>query len=104
MYSEDAPGQPRPAYLDLCLETIPVPAEGCDLHLLDESKAFEWLPDLDERMWNRLPSPALRADYIRTSLVYRHGGLWLDSDLIALSPIREIFHWLDEHEIVGWGP
>jgi Capsular polysaccharide synthesis protein len=103
MYWENAPGQPRPAYLDLCLETIRIRAESWDLHLLDKSTALEWLPDLDERMWNPLPSPALRANYIRTSLVYRHGGLWLDSDLIALSPLREIIDWLDEHEIVGWG-
>lgn len=27
----------------------------------------------------------------------------MDSDLIALRPIKEVFDWLDKHEIVGWG-
>jgi hypothetical protein len=73
------------------------------VHLLDEATVFEWLPDLDKRVWTGLPRPVVRADYIRTRLVHLHGGIWLDSDLVALRPLREIFAWLDERETVGWG-
>ena len=47
-------------------------------------------------LWNRLPGPARRADYVRTRLVHRHGGVWLDIDVIALSPLSGLFDMIVE--------
>ena len=67
MYWEDPPGHTRPAYLDLCQDTIRRHlGPSLEFHSLDDTSIFEWLPDLDPSIWSRLTVPAqrrrLRAD------------------------------------------
>jgi Capsular polysaccharide synthesis protein len=102
LYWETPAARRRSAYIDLCLETIRLHAAGVDIRVLDASTVFDWLR-LDRRAWMRLPDAARRADYVRTRLVHTYGGLWLDSDLVALRPITEILDKLNKHETVGWG-
>lgn len=57
----------------------------------------QYLPDLDPRVWQiSLQSPnqnpiAVRCDFIRTFLLERHGGLYVDVDCIALKDFDEAF-------------
>jgi hypothetical protein len=104
MYWEDLPGRKFPAYLDLCRETVRSHlGPSMALHLLDRTSVFDWLPDLDEAVWERLVLPAQRADYARTRLVFLHGGLWLDADCLAMRPLDELGAYLGEHDLVSWG-
>ena len=73
------------------------------LEVLDEERVFDWLPDLDVATWKALAVPAQRADYARTRLIYRYGGLWVDADCIAMAPLAELTDLLADHELVSWG-
>lgn len=103
MYWEETPGRTRPPYLDLCLETIHHHAGDAEVRVLDETTVFRWLPDMSDEVWFTLPSPVSRADYVRPRLVHRHGGLWVDSDTIAMSPLLSILGEIERNELVGWG-
>ena len=104
MYWENPPGRTRPAYLDLCQDTIRYHlGASLEFHIVDDTSIFEWLPDLDPSIWSRLTVPAQRADYARTRLVYAHGGLWLDADCIAVGPLDALVGYLGTHELASWG-
>jgi hypothetical protein len=104
MYWEDLPGRTRPAYLDLCQETIRRHlGPSMTLHVLDNESVFDWLPDMEASIWHRLTVPAQRADYARTRLVYSHGGLWLDADCIAMGQLDVLAGYLGGHELASWG-
>jgi len=104
MYWEDVPGRVRPPYLGLCADTIRRQlAPGMTLHVLDEESVFDWLPDLDATAWKRLAVPAQRADYARTRLVYRHGGLWMDADCIAMRTLDELTGYVRDLDLASWG-
>ncbi|MGH9067108.1 MAG: glycosyltransferase [Acidimicrobiales bacterium] len=102
-YWEDVPGRARPAYLDLCLETVCRHAGALEVRLLDFHGVLDWLPDIDPDVWRRLPDPPARSDYARARLLDRYGGLWLDIDTIALQPLDNLVALLDRAEVVGWG-
>ncbi|MSP92289.1 MAG: hypothetical protein EXR79_10880 [Myxococcales bacterium] len=40
------------------------------------------------RLWARLERPAARADLARLALLWRHGGIYLDTDLIVVRSLR----------------
>ncbi len=103
MYWEDVAGRRRAPYLDLCFQTVSKQADGLDLMLTGPESIFEYLPDLDRSIWEALPGPNFRSDYARTRLLHRHGGIWLDFDLIAMRPLSELVAPLAREDILGWG-
>lgn len=103
MYWENLPNGARPPYLDLCLQTIRRHLGSLELHLLDERSVLDWLPELQADVWHKLPTPVYRADYARTRLVHRYGGLWLDFDSIAIDSLDKLLKPLDRAELAGWG-
>ncbi len=103
MYWEDAPGRRRPAYLDICLETVQKHAPDGRLRVLGPLDALEVLPETDPSVWARLPDAARRADYLRTRVVHRYGGLWLDFDCMVMRPLQPLIDLLEDHPLVGWG-
>jgi hypothetical protein len=46
----------------------------------------------------RLRAPVERADILRLEILYRHGGVYVDTDVECLSPIDDV---LAEHDFVG---
>lgn len=104
MYWEDPPGRSLPGYLSLCRDTVRRHlGPSMTLQVLDRQGVGDWLPDLDESVWARLTIPAQRADYARTRLIHRHGGLWIDADCIAMSSLDELWGYLGDHELMAWG-
>ena len=86
MYWENPPGFSKPAYLDLCLETIQKHLGSFELKLLDERSVTDYIA-----LPKTIRHPALpldrKADYIRYALLYEYGGVWLDCDLILLRDV-----------------
>ena len=102
MYWENKKGSKKPAYLDLCLETIKCHKGSFEIKLLDENTIHDYieLPPVA----NRLKQLAHKADYIRFLLLYKYGGIWLDSDIILMRNIDDsVIRQLEDYDYVGYG-
>lgn len=102
-YWENQPGKQRSAYLDLCLETIGRHAPPLELRCLSRDDTPEVLPDLDVERWHALPAPNYRSDYVRSRLLERYGGVWIDIDTIAVAPLSRLLDELDDTGTVCFG-
>jgi hypothetical protein len=102
-YWEDGPRARRPVYLDLCLETIERHCAPLELRLLSRHDAITWLPDLDVDRWESLPAPNYRSDYVRSRVLQRYGGVWMDVDTVALAPLSQLLDELDGTGMVCFG-
>ena len=102
MYWENKPNKEKPVYLDLCLDTV---YKHCsndfNIHLLNENTVYDYIPNL-RRDINHLNIPQ-KTDYIRLLLLYKYGGIWLDSDIIVMKSLYPIIEKLKKHEYVGFG-
>jgi hypothetical protein len=93
MYWEK-PEKTMPEYIKLCIKTVERYKGDLHLRLLDENSVNDFLPDLRPE-WMDLKI-VHKADYIRTRLVYKYGGLWLDSDIVVIKDIEPIFCFPDD--------
>lgn len=91
MYWENRPGsRGMPPFIQLCLRSVERHRGAATLRLLDQHSVTELLPDLRPE-WRQLQRAAHRADYVRVRLVQRYGGMWLDSDMLALASLEPLF-------------
>jgi len=102
-YWEDGPRARRAPYLDLCLETIAHHCAGLELRVLTRDGVDSWLPDLDTDRWESLPAPNFRSDYVRSRVLQRYGGIWIDVDTVALAPLSQLLDELDHTGVVCFG-
>ncbi|CAK0879926.1 unnamed protein product, partial [Prorocentrum cordatum] len=65
--------------------------------LVNDSNIRSLVPDLPEEYW-RLPYSAAKSDVIRASVLYHHGGLYIDTDFLVTSPLSSVQRRLSE----GW--
>jgi hypothetical protein len=93
----------RSEYLDLCTETIEHHVAPLELRVLSRDDAVTWLPDLDVDRWESLPAPNFRSDYVRSRLLQRYGGIWIDIDTVALAPLSQLLDELDGTGMVCFG-
>lgn len=102
-YWEVVPGRTRPAYLDLCEETIRRHAAPLEFRCLGPDDALAVLPEIDVERWRALPAPNYRSDYVRSRVLRHYGGIWIDVDTIAMSPLAGLLAELDETGTVCFG-
>lgn len=102
-YWENGRRPRRSEYLDLCVETIERHVAPLELRVLSRDDAVTWLPDLDVERWESLPAPNFRSDYVRSRLLQRYGGIWIDVDTVALSPLSLLLGELDDTGMVCFG-
>jgi hypothetical protein len=64
---------------------------------------FENLEDggITYKLYNELPSPATKANLLRLALLYKQGGIYLDTDVIVVRPIK---HLLNQNGFCGTEP
>ncbi len=88
MYWETRKGDKKPAYLDICYQTILKNRGEYRLNLLDEKSVGNYikLP----RFIRKIEHIAHKSDYIRFELLRQYGGVWLDSDMILLDDIGKL--------------
>ena len=91
---EAAPAVPR-----ACLDQIRRTHSDCDIHALDSSDLEEIRKDipLSEDVWNKLAIPH-QSDLIRTALLLRHGGIWMDP---TVYPLSSSWDWLQDKMDAG---
>lgn len=106
MYWENKlPNSKRPAYLDLCYETVVKHcSETFNIILLDERTIFDYLPNVRRDLDAKCSIPQ-KTDYYRYMLLYKYGGIWLDSDIIVLQDLSPLIDKLniDGYDYVGAG-
>lgn len=102
LYWENKPYATKPAYLDLCYETVKKHCgSSFHVHLLDEKSVFKYLPRMRTDLSTlRIPQ---KADYIRLSLLKKYGGVWLDADIIVFSDLYPFLEKLRDYDFVGFG-
>lgn len=90
----------KPQYID-GLYDIARRVGGVEIVLVTPENLGTYLPNLEDAI-HGIPDLAHKADMIRTRLVRRYGGMWLDSDAIVLRDLNVFFDLLEEHEFVGF--
>lgn len=104
MYWEHKKGsKKRPAYLDLCLETVKKNCKNSfDIIVLDEKTINYYLQDLRPDLDEKLSIPQ-KTDYYRYALLEKYGGCWLDFDTIVMKDLSPIMEHLNKYDFVGGG-
>ncbi len=82
-------GQPKPKKIQTCMKTW--------AHHLQDYKIIEWNEDNFDLHGNAYVEQAYRAkkwafvsDYIRAKVVYEYGGIYLDTDVLVLSDLKDL--------------
>jgi len=95
LYWENKKGTKCPAYIDMCFETVKLHCNSFDIKILNEKTITDYI-DVHPNI-NKVKQIAHKADYFRYKLLYKHGGCWLDSDMIVMKSFDEIVKLLDKH-------
>jgi FkbM family methyltransferase len=90
----------KPAFVD-GLHRIAARNAGARIELVTPETLGRFLPDLEPEILE-IADLSHKADMIRTRLVLRHGGMWLDSDAVVLRDLAGLFDLLEAHEFVGF--
>ena len=77
---------PRHVALSLRLLHRHAAAANGTVHLLNQTTLPAHLPDVPAEYW-RIGSEAALSDLARTGLLARHGGLWVDADILVARPL-----------------
>ncbi|MFT7224033.1 MAG: mannosyltransferase OCH1-like enzyme [Cellvibrionaceae bacterium] len=97
LYWENKRKAKKPEYLELCLQTIMKNSSGYNVNLLDDVSVNDYINIPPEIL--KIKNIAHKADWIRFSLLYEYGGIWLDSDVILLREMAEIIEpYINDHD------
>lgn len=106
-YWENIPGKKRPAYVDLCFDTMKKHcSKNFNIKILNDKTIKNYLPNINPDI-NNLDKKDLckYVDYYRLLLLYNYGGIWLDADTIVFKDLIPIIKKLKDPNItlVGFG-
>ena len=87
-----------PDWIAQCQATIRAHAPSA--HFLNPAD-FELIWDQDRDVDIKSLGPAQRADFIRSFLLQRHGGIWLDSDCLLMKGLDDVQALLRVHDFVA---
>lgn len=90
---------PRPAWIDLCLETQLRNIPALEL-LTPDTWSDLYRGPLREQL--ALQRPNVISDYIRAWLLAEIGGIWIDADAIVYRDVRPITHRLQHNDFVAY--
>jgi len=109
IYWENPQGRSEaPSYIALCREILVKNCSSCAVTLVTPENLSDYLPDipwnLNSICLNSNPYEtciALKCDFIRAFLLERYGGIYIDSDAIALRDLGSVFDLFDEWDFIG---
>ena len=88
----------KPPFIQLCDESIQY---YCDktpirrIHITPENLGEYLVLPLK---WHTMKNPAQKSDILRAALLYHYGGIWLDSDVVAVEPFHKLLDCLKATE------
>ena len=83
---------PCPSLIKILRDLIYLHADsgkGYEVKLLNQENIRDYVNDLPECFPNL--KPAHRADFARDCVLSKHGGIWLDSDILTLGSLDSLF-------------
>ena len=57
--------------------------------LINSTNIKDYIPDLPEEYF-RLPDHGARSDVMRYALIYHHGGIYMDTDILVAKDLDEV--------------
>lgn len=97
LYWENRPGAFKPHHIEFCHQLLQRQQHSAEIRWVTPENAQEYLPDLDPRVWDITLSTsgqnpiAVRCAFIRAFLLEKYGGLYVDSDCLALTDYGKVF-------------
>lgn len=70
--------------------------KGYKVHLITHENIENYIDKLPEKFYDLLP--AHQADYIRVYVIYKYGGIWLDSDTLIMDSLDSLFDLIDNKD------
>lgn len=80
-------GPPIPPLCGLGVKSLLANAKGFDIYQLNAKNIHEYLPDLNEK-WNILPKWNWKVDFVKTRILHKYGGIFVDVDVICLEDLH----------------
>lgn len=88
----------KPPFIQLCDESIQYYCDKTPIRRIhitpDTLDKYLKLPP----KWHRMKNPAQKSDILRAALLYHYGGIWLDSDVVAVEPFDKLLDCLKATE------
>ncbi|CAJ1432459.1 unnamed protein product [Effrenium voratum] len=94
--------RPVPEYIHLNLQSWERASGGrCGKPILvNRTNVRQWIPDAPEELF-RIPYEAAESDAIRYALLYHNGGIYMDTDFLAID-MSSIVDKVGDHDIIGY--
>jgi len=73
----------------------------CPVVLVNESNVKDWIPDLPDEYY-RLPDHAAQSDLARYALLYHNGGMYVDTDFLAVKDLSPILDKMDTYDLMSY--
>lgn len=83
-----------PEIVKRCYEKIIKLHPDYDIYFLNDSNVSKYIPEYDVFSIKSLP---LRSDYIRLNLLYKFGGIWLDSSILIFEKLDFYLNLLNKN-------
>lgn len=69
--------------------------------LVTDENVREIIPDIPEEYFS-LPYPAAKSDFIRYAVLYHHGGVYIDFDMLTVKDVDEIVEKVKQEDLVSY--
>ena len=66
------------------------------VHLINHGNINNYLEDLPDCFYKLTPNH--QSDYVRVNVIYKYGGIWLDSDTIVMNGLHDLFEILKKQD------
>lgn len=70
--------------------------EGYTIHLITDKNIHKYIKEVPSYFYKL--KPAHQADFVRVSIIYERGGIWLDSDTLVLDSLDSMFDLLEDKD------
>eukprot|EP00457_Paulinella_chromatophora_P006210 gb/GEZN01006228.1/.p1 GENE.gb/GEZN01006228.1/~~gb/GEZN01006228.1/.p1 ORF type:complete len:466 (+),score=51.72 gb/GEZN01006228.1/:100-1497(+) len=82
----DYPEGKIPSLVELNVRTWLHHHPSLKLTLVNDSNIKEFVPDLPQE-WYRLPYSSAKSDVLRAAVIYHHGGVFMDAEVLVMYPL-----------------
>ena len=102
-YWETLPGQKKPGYIDLCLDSIKHNCSKCfEIIVCNNITILQYIPEIANYDLSKLKIQQ-KVDIYRYFLLHKYGGIWIDADTLVLKCFCKYYNLLNQYDYVGFG-